>query len=100
MVVLDPTLKDGYFKKYWGQELHKEVMKNAEKLVCLILRCLDISNIVIVPGVLQQAIWKGGSFTYHQAEEGESLQSFSESFLVMMKIQLKRVLELILSLLG
>ncbi|KAG8213466.1 hypothetical protein J3R82DRAFT_11985 [Butyriboletus roseoflavus] len=56
-ILLDPTLKDGYFKKYWGQELHKDVMKNAEKLVCLTLGCLEFSNIVLVSGVLQQAIW-------------------------------------------
>ena len=31
--VLDPSQKDGYFKRYWGKELHAQVLRNAEQLV-------------------------------------------------------------------
>ncbi|KIK79599.1 hypothetical protein PAXRUDRAFT_16254 [Paxillus rubicundulus Ve08.2h10] len=30
--VLDPSQKDVYFKKYWGKELHAQVLKNVEQL--------------------------------------------------------------------
>ncbi|KAF9235592.1 hypothetical protein BU15DRAFT_77821 [Melanogaster broomeanus] len=32
IILLDPSQKDVYFKKYWGKELHAQVLKNVEQL--------------------------------------------------------------------
>ncbi|KIK76118.1 hypothetical protein PAXRUDRAFT_38783, partial [Paxillus rubicundulus Ve08.2h10] len=32
IILLDPSQKDLYFKKYWGNDLHAKVFKNTEKL--------------------------------------------------------------------
>jgi hypothetical protein len=55
--VLDPSQKDAYFKKYWGTELHAQVLKNAEQLVGFLVLVLTLSHLCTVQGALHPAVW-------------------------------------------